>query len=62
MASHARQGGKGFESLLAQKKDLFLLTGWTVVALDMNTVGSDKRRNLRKGLGSYQGEKLGDEE
>ena len=62
MATHARQEGKGFESLLAQKKDLFLLKGWTVVALDMNTVRSDKRRNLRRGLGSYQGEKLGDKE
>ena len=61
MVSHAWQGGLGFESLLAQKKDLFLLNKWPVVALDVNSEGSDQRRNLRKGLRSYQGEKLGDE-
>ena len=61
VASHAWQGGLGFESLLAQKKDLFLLNKWPVVALDVNSEGSDWRRNLRKGLRSYQRERLGDE-
>lgn len=29
---------------------------------NVNSVGSDKRRNLRRGLRGYQGENLGDEE